>query len=111
MQTHDDLEHLAIMERILGPIPASIASKIKALTQEIVGAGFALQDAFYNRPENKQRTIYIDHLNISLLAFNLSDQQKANLIESGYQATKTCFEGPLGEQFEINESVNTGIFL
>jgi len=27
-ETHDDLEHFAIMERLLGPVPASMASKV-----------------------------------------------------------------------------------
>ena len=44
-------------------------------------------------PEDKARTIYIDHLGISPLAFNLNTQQQKALILSGQRAVDCHFTG------------------
>lgn len=44
-------------------------------------------------PEDKARTIYINNLGISMLAFNLSEQQQLALKASGQQSTEIYFTG------------------
>lgn len=66
---------------------AKMSEDIKSFTNSVIKTNFALQEAFYSRPENVARTVYIDHLNVSTLAFDLSDEQRENLKQSGTQAT------------------------
>lgn len=65
-----------------------VAQDIKAFTQAIAKTNFALQEAFYSRPENVERTVYIDHLDVSTFAFNLSEKQLEELMQSGQEATQ-----------------------
>lgn len=44
-------------------------------------------------PQDKLRTIYINNLGISTLAFNLSEQQQLALMASGQQSTEIFFTG------------------
>lgn len=73
--THTDKEDVGIADGIL------------AFTRSVITTNFALQEAFYSREENKSRTVFIDHLNVSTLAFNLSEKQRDDLKHSGSQAT------------------------
>lgn len=67
---------------------AKTAKSISEYLLTLVGGSFSLQEAFYNRSENRERTVYIDHLNVSTLAFNLSDTQRQALKKSGELATQ-----------------------
>jgi NTE family protein len=66
---------------------AKVAEKIHKLKKMLIPTNSAEQEAFYSHSENKERTVYIDHLNVSTLAFNLSDKQREELKHSGWLAT------------------------
>jgi NTE family protein len=59
----------------------------KTLKKMLIPTNSVEQEVFYSQPENKERTVYIDHLNISTLAFNLSPKQREDLKLSGWKAT------------------------
>lgn len=58
----------------------------------LLSARTPLQEERYNRKENLDRTIYIDHLDVSMFAFNLSDERKAALVQSGEEAVDAYLE-------------------
>lgn len=64
-------------------LPAESSSGVTGIIGGASSAGFALQEERYNRKENVDRTVYINHLGISLVAFNLPDERKMALIQSG----------------------------
>ena len=47
------------------------------------------QNSDHQLRQDQRRTIYIDHLDIDILAFNLTDDQKGLLIASGREAVET----------------------
>lgn len=51
-----------------------------------------LQEQQYATPENVARTVFIDDKNINTLQFNLSTEQRDELVQSGQQATKSYME-------------------
>lgn len=63
-------------------------TNIMDYSKTLINARSALQEEKYNRTENKERTVYIDHLGISTLAFNLSEKEQEALILSGKEATE-----------------------
>ncbi|MCD6056233.1 MAG: hypothetical protein K0R12_1195 [Gammaproteobacteria bacterium] len=86
--------------------------------QEITGLG-GYANALFNTPMNQQRTqlllsecdkartISIPSLGISMLAFNISEEQQANLITSGYRAAAAFFGLDLSsENPAVNHTVN-----
>ncbi|WP_058535378.1 patatin-like phospholipase family protein [Legionella saoudiensis] len=58
----------------------------------LLSARTPLQEERYNRKENLERTVYIDHLNVSMFSFNLSDERKAALVQSGEEAVDAYLE-------------------
>jgi NTE family protein len=82
---------------------AKEAEKIVSFTQKIAGANFALQEQIYAKPENIARTVYIDHLNISTLAFNLSEEAIGDLIKSGKKATKDYLAKFYADEIHVHD--------
>ena len=71
--------------------PENTLTNAVAYNVTLIDAGAALQEEKYDRTENKERTVYIDHLGISMLAFNLSEKEQQALIQSGKEATEDYF--------------------
>lgn len=74
------------------PRPSETVTGIKGLITGVAEAGFALQEERYARRENIDRTVYINHLNVGIFDFNLADEQKMKLIQSGQEATSQYFD-------------------
>lgn len=54
-----------------------------------------------NNPADIQRTIHIENKNISMLAFDLNDEQKRSLVEAGERAVRNHFK-KLKQAYEVN---------
>jgi predicted acylesterase/phospholipase RssA len=74
----------------VGEQPENELSSALAFYKSILDTS-PLQEEKYGQAENIARTVYIDHLNISTLAFNLSKIQQKDLIKSGQDATQKFF--------------------
>ncbi len=66
--------------------PENMSDKWWAYSAALGNARSAIQESKYDRAEHKQRTVYINHLNISTLAFNISEENQQALIQSGQEA-------------------------
>ena len=71
--------------------PQNILTNVVAFNKTLLNAREALQEERYSRKEQIERTIYIDHSGISMLAFNLSEPDQQALIRSGKEATEGYF--------------------
>lgn len=89
--------------------PTNNTTNILAFNRVIVNAREALQEERYSRKEHIGRTIYIDHLGISSLAFNLSKENQQALIQSGKTATENYFSRLHLVQSECDESTGSKI--
>jgi hypothetical protein len=67
-------------------------SQMPTITNLVFQGGSVKGIAYLGALEVLEReTVYIDHLNISTLAFNLSKKQQEDLIKSGQDATQNYF--------------------
>ncbi|CAM4452053.1 MAG: hypothetical protein LEGION0398_MBIBDBAK_00765 [Legionellaceae bacterium] len=73
--------------------PENQVNRISAFIKTMLNTNFHIQEEIYSQEEHKERTVYIDHLGISMFAFNLSKEQQEGLIQSGKKATETYFKG------------------
>lgn len=74
--------------------PENEINNLLAFSKALLGTIFARQEDEHDAVNaDKLRTIYINHLGISFLAFNLSEQQKKELKNSGQRATELFLTG------------------
>ena len=72
----------------IGEEPKKSLNGLFEYVTEIAQLGGDIQEQIYALPENIKRTVYIDHKNISTLAFNLTEAQEQELVLSGKEATQ-----------------------
>ncbi len=78
----------------LGEVPESQLENLSAFVKALMSTYSAKQNDEHDKtPADKERTIYIDHLGISMLAFNLSKEQQYALGQSGCHAVEMHFTG------------------
>lgn len=78
----------------LGEAPDTAITSIASFTTALLNSVFAKQEDEHDASaEDKRRTIYIDHLGISPLAFSLTTQQQRALIESGQRSAELYLTG------------------
>jgi NTE family protein len=74
--------------------PEKPINTLFTFTKSILTSLFAKQEDDHDKNiYDKKRSVYIDHLNISPLAFNLTEEQQQKLIISGQRATEIYFNG------------------
>lgn len=78
-------------EGVVDEAPQNQLAGILDYGKAILGVRADLQEERYAHPENKQRTVYIDHQGISMLEFNLSESQQQDLMLAGRTATEDYF--------------------
>ncbi len=79
----------ALREKKIAEKPKKSSDSFINTIAGLLDARTALQEEKYSRIEHINRTVYIDHLNVSIFAFNLSEQKKKALIQSGEEATRS----------------------
>ena len=75
-----------LREHGVGEKPRENKDGFLGVVTGLMSARTPLQEEKYNRKENLERTVYIDHLNVSMFAFNLPEERKAALVQSGEEA-------------------------
>ena len=87
-------EKLNYFSGLTDDAPQAEIDGLVAFAKALASASLRKQDSDHQRCEgDKARTIYIDHLNVSTLAFNLSEAQKDALMQSAQRAVQLYFTG------------------
>jgi NTE family protein len=91
----DTAEEIGVFRDQKEPIKSDIRN-LKDYAKELIRTIMGLQDTIHLNSEDWARTIYIDTCGVGTTEFDLTDEKKKELIESGREGTRKYFS----EEFE-----------
>lgn len=87
----DSAKEIAVFRDQAEPEKRNIADFFQ-YSSALVGAILNIQDSAHLHSDDWERTIYIDTLGVDTTDFDLKDERKNDLIDSGYKWTKNYFD-------------------